>query len=308
MTRYALRTVATGAVIVFGAATLVFFMMRLAPGDQAAVQLGPEASAAEVAALRTKLGLDEPLPVQYWHYLTQVATLDFGESYRFGEPALGLVLSRIPATVDLTLAASVVTVLGAVLGALAGAHRGRWLDRGISGLALALYSMPPFWIGIMLILLLALKLRLLPSAGTGTPAHIVLPALTLAAPFTALITRITRSSVAETMAEPYVQRAYAKGLTARQVVTGHVARNAATPVVTIGALHIGTLLGGAVIVESVFAWPGLGSLLVTAVSNRDYAIVQAAVLIIAVIVVCANVAADLIAAWLDPRVRLGAHS
>jgi len=195
-----------------------------------------------------------------------------------------------------------------VLGAVAGAYRGRWIDRGISGLALTLYSMPPFWIGIMLILLMALKFRLLPSAGTGTPAHIVLPALTLAAPFTALLTRITRSSVADTMAEPYVHRAYAKGLTKRQVVTGHVVRNAATPIVTVGALHIGTLLGGAVIVESVFAWPGLGSLLVSAVSNRDYSIVQAAVLLIAVIVVTLNVAADLIAARLDPRVRLGAQA
>ncbi|WP_345409867.1 ABC transporter permease [Nonomuraea salmonea] len=194
---------------------------------------------------------------------------------------------------------------GVVLGALAGAYRGRWIDRGISGLALFLYSMPPFWIGIMLILVMALQLRLLPSAGTGTPAHIVLPALTLAAPFTALLTRITRSSVADTMAESYVQRSYAKGLSTREVVTGHVVRNAATPVVTVGALHVSTLLGGAVIVESVFTWPGLGSLLVTAVANRDYSIVQAAVLLIAVIVVCCNVAADLIAARLDPRVRLG---
>ncbi|HEX6682657.1 MAG TPA: ABC transporter permease [Candidatus Limnocylindrales bacterium] len=308
MTRYALRTAATGLLIIFGAATLVFFIMRIAPGDQAIVLLGPDASAAEVAEARARLGLDQPLPIQYWHYLTQLVTLDFGESYRFGRPAFGLVLSRLPATVELTLTATAIAALGVMLGALAGAYRGRWIDRGISGFALTLYSMPPFWIGIMLILVMALKFRLLPSAGTGTPAHIVLPALTLAAPFLALLTRITRSSVAETMAEPYVHRSYAKGLTPRQAVTGHVVRNAATPVVTIAALHVGTLLGGAVIVETVFAWPGLGSLLVNAVSNRDYSIVQAAVLLIAVIVVCLNVAADLIAAKLDPRVRLGVEA
>ncbi|MBF8189251.1 ABC transporter permease [Nonomuraea sp. K274] len=306
MTRYALRTAATGVLIIFGAATLVFFIMRIAPGDQALVLLGPDATAAEVGAARARLGLDQPLWVQYWHYLGQLATLDFGESYRFGQPAFELVLSRLPASVELTLAATVIAMSGVVLGALAGAYRGRWIDRGISGFALTLYSMPPFWIGIMLILVMALQLRLLPSAGTGTPAHIVLPALTLAAPFTALLTRITRSSVADTMAEPYVRRAYAKGFSKREVVTGHVVRNAATPVVTVGALHVSTLLGGAVIVESVFTWPGLGSLLVTAVANRDYSIVQAAVLLIAVIVVCCNVAADLIAARLDPRVRLGA--
>jgi len=308
MMKHALRTAATGILIILGAATLVFFVLRIAPGDQALVLLGPDATAGEVAQARVRLGLDQPLPVQYWHYLTQVATLDFGESYRFGQPAFGLVMSRLPATVELTLTATAIAMFGAVLGAVAGAYRGRWIDRGISGLALTLYSMPPFWIGIMLILLMALKFRLLPSAGTGTPAHIVLPALTLAASFTALLTRITRSSVADTMAEPYVQRSYAKGLTRRQAVIGHVVRNAATPVVTISALHIGTLLGGAVIVESIFAWPGLGSLLVSAVSNRDYSIVQAAVLLIAVIVVTLNTVADLLAAWLDPRVRLGAKA
>jgi peptide/nickel transport system permease protein len=305
MTRYALRTAATGVLIILGAATLVFFIMRVAPGDQAIVLLGPDATAAEVAEARSRLGLDQPLPVQYWHYLNQLVTLDFGESYRFGRPAFELVLSRLPATVELALTATAIAFVGAILGALAGAYRGRWIDRGISGIALVLYSMPPFWVGIMLILVLSLKFRLLPSAGTGTPAHIVLPALTLAIPFAALLTRITRSSVADTMSEPYVHRSYAKGLTARQAVTGHVVRNAATPVVTVGTLHIGTLLGGAVIVESVFAWPGLGSLLVNAVSNRDYSIVQSAVLLIATIVVGTNVAADLIAAKLDPRVRLG---
>lgn len=308
MARYALRTAATGLLIILGAATLVFFIMRIAPGDQALVLLGPDASAGEVAEARARLGLDQPLPVQYWHYLSQLVTLDFGESYRFGRPAFGLVLSRLPATVELALTATAIASIGAVFGALAGAYRGRWIDRAISGAALTVYSMPPFWVGIMLILVLSLQLRLLPSAGTGTPAHIVLPALTLAIPFGSLLTRITRSSVADTIAEPYVHRSYAKGLTPRQAVTGHVVRNAATPVVTVGTLHLGTLLGGAVIIETVFAWPGIGSLLVNAVSNRDYSIVQAGVLLIAVIVVCLNVAADLIAAKLDPRVRLGAQA
>jgi ABC-type dipeptide/oligopeptide/nickel transport system permease component len=302
--RYLARSIATGLFIIWGAVTLVFIIVRAAPGDQATILLGPDATLEEVESLRTKLGLDAPLPVQYLIYLGNVVRLDFGDSYRFGRPAIELVFERLPATAELALAATVVATIGLLLGAIAGSRPGSRLDRAISGFALTLQAAPPFWIGIMFILFFALQLQVLPSAGTGSPAHLVLPAVTLAIPFIAVITRITRSSVAESMAEGYVQTAISKGLTPRQVLFGHVVRNSSIPVVTIVGLHVGALLGGAVIIENVFAWPGLGTLLVSSVSNRDYSIVQAATLVAAVIVVTINLLIDILYARLDPRIRL----
>lgn len=304
MIRYLARSIATGLFIIWGAVTLVFIIVRAAPGDQATILLGPDATLEEVESLRTKLGLDAPLPVQYLIYLGNVVRLDFGDSYRFGRPAIELVFERLPATAELALAATVVATIGLLLGAIAGSRPGSRLDRAISGFALTLQAAPPFWIGIMFILFFALQLQVLPSAGTGSPAHLVLPAVTLAIPFIAVITRITRSSVAESMAEGYVQTAISKGLTPRQVLFGHVVRNSSIPVVTIVGLHVGALLGGAVIIENVFAWPGLGTLLVSSVSNRDYSIVQAATLVAAVIVVTINLLIDILYARLDPRIRL----
>jgi ABC-type dipeptide/oligopeptide/nickel transport system permease component len=302
--RYLARSIATGLFIIWGAVTLVFIIVRAAPGDQATILLGPDATLEEVESLRTKLGLDAPLPVQYLIYLGNVVRLDFGDSYRFGRPAIELVFERLPATAELALAATVLATIGLLLGAIAGSRPGSRLDRAISGFALTLQAAPPFWIGIMFILFFALQLQVLPSAGTGSPAHLVLPAVTLAIPFIAVITRITRSSVAESMAEGYVQTAISKGLTPRQVLFGHVVRNSSIPVVTIVGLHVGALLGGAVIIENVFAWPGLGTLLVSSVSNRDYSIVQAATLVAAVIVVTINLLIDILYARLDPRIRL----
>lgn len=304
MMRYLARAVGTGLFIIWGAVTLVFMIVRLAPGDQATVLLGPDASTEDVEALRTELGLDAPLPVQYLIYLGNVLRLDFGDSYRFGKPAIEMVFERLPATIELTIAATVIAMLGLLLGAVAGSRPGGRLDRGISGFALTLQAAPPFWLGIMFILIFSLQLRLLPSGGTGSPAHLVLPAITLAIPFIALVTRITRSSVAESMGEGYVQTATSKGLTPRQVLFGHVVRNSSIPVVTIIGLHIGALLGGAVIIENVFAWPGIGTLLVSSVANRDYSIVQAATLVAAVIVVTINLLIDILYARLDPRIRL----
>ncbi|MGK3952326.1 ABC transporter permease [Microbacterium sp. I2] len=304
MTRYLLRALGSGLFIIWGAVTLVFIIVRMVPGDQATILLGPDATTEEVEALREELGLNAPLPVQYGLYLLKVVQLDFGDSYRFGQPALELVMSRLPATIELTLAATAIALLGLVLGALAGSRPGSLRDRGISGLALTLQAMPTFWVGIMLILLFSLELQVLPSSGTGSWAHLVLPAVTLAAPFIALLTRITRSSVVETMSEGYVQTARSKGLSERRVLTGHVMRNSSIPIVTIFGLQVGALLGGAVIVENVFAWPGLGTLLVSAVSNRDYAIVQAGTLVAATIVVVLNLTVDLLYAQLDPRIRL----
>lgn len=292
---------------VWGAVSLTFVILRLAPGDQATVQLGPDATAAEVAALRAELGLDRSIFVQYLDYLGSAATGDFGESYRFRDSAMTVILDRFPATVVLTLTATVLALtIGLLLGILAGRSPGRLADRVISGTTLVMQAIPPFWSGIMLILLMALTLRLLPSAGSGDLEHLVLPAVTLAIPFTALVARITRSSVAEVTAEPYILTARSKGLSERAVLARHALRNSVIPVVTIVSLHIGTLMGGAVIVEQVFAWEGVGSLLVNAVGNRDYAIVQGATVLFAIVVVTMNLLADVLNARLDPRIRTGA--
>ncbi|MEV0720225.1 ABC transporter permease [Asanoa sp. NPDC050611] len=308
MTGVVLRRLAIGVFVLWGAGTMMFVLLRLAPGDPATLLLGPDASAADVAALSERLGLDQPMVAQYLTFLKNAAQFDFGDSYRFGQPAMDVVLGRLQATVELTLTATVIAVVvGLALGMLAGRRPDGRVDRVVSGLTILLQGMPTFWVGIMLVLLFTATLGLLPSSGTGTPAHIVLPAVTLSLPFTAIVARITRTSVAQSMREPYVQTARSKGLTELQILTGHALRNSLVPVVTIVGLQMGALLGGAVVVENVFAWPGLGSLVVESVSNRDYAVVQAAALLIAAIIVVLNLVADLSYSLLDPRVRTGAH-
>ncbi|GHE79198.1 peptide ABC transporter permease [Amycolatopsis deserti] len=305
MTRMVVRRLLIGLFVLWGAATLIFLIVRAAPGDPAQVLLGPDASRQQIAEVTANLGLDRPLYEQYLGYLGDVARFDFGESHRLARPAMDAVLERLPATIDLTLAATALAVvLGLVLGVLAGGRPGGRLDRVVSSATIALQSFPTFWVGIMLILLFSLGLRILPSSGVGTPAHLVLPAVTLSLPFIAIVARVTRSSLAESMGEQYVQTARSKGLTENQVLLGHVLRNSLIPVVTVVGLHVGQLMGGVVIVENVFAWPGLGSLIVDAVANRDYAVVQAATLLIATVVMVLNLVADLVYQRLDPRIRL----
>ncbi|MFI6739049.1 ABC transporter permease [Nonomuraea sp. NPDC050451] len=305
MIRVIAKRLLVGVLVMWGAASLIFLIVRVAPGDPATILLGPGASREQVDQLTGKLGLDRPVFSQYLGYLGEVARLQFGDSYRFDRPAMSEVFERLPATADLMLASTVIAVsLGLVLGLLAGARPGGAVDRLVTAGTIALQSFPTFWVGIMLILVFALAFRLLPSAGAGSPAHLVLPAFTLALPFTAIVARLTRTSVAETMREPYIQTARSKGLTEQQVLLGHALRNSLIPVVTIVGLHMGGLMGGAVVVENVFAWPGLGTLVVDAVSNRDYAVVQAATFLIAGIVMLFNLVADLLYSQLDPRIKL----
>src|SRR5690606_1523358 len=238
--------------------------------------------------------------------LIDTVRLDFGSSYRLRMPAIEAVLERLPATIELTLTSTALAVVvGLTLGILAGMRPNTLSDRIVSGLTTLLQSFPTFWIGIMLILIFALWLRLTPSAGTGTPLHMVLPAVTLAFPFVAIVARVTRSSLVENLAEPYLDTAYAKGLTLGQAVLGHALKNSLIPVITVIGLHIGALLGGAVVVENVFAWPGLGTLMVDSVGNRDYAVVQAATLVVAGLIALINLATDLVYRVLDPRIRSG---
>lgn len=307
MTRIILRRLGSTLIVVIGAVTLIFLLVRMAPGDPALMILGPTATPEQLEALRLRLGLGESLGQQYLIFAGDLARLDFGDSVRLGKPAIDEVLRRLPATLQLTFVAAVASiVIGIPLGVLAGRRPGGWADRIISTLALIGKSIPGFWLGVILILVFARMLHVLPSFGYGSPANIVLPAITLTLPFLAIVIRLMRASVVDTLGEPFVQTAYAKGLTERTVLSDHIARNSLLPVVTVTGLQISTLIGGAVITETVFAWPGIGSLLVESVAARDYSVVQAIAVVVALIVVLINVLTDLLYLRLDPRIRLGA--
>ncbi|MGN6273874.1 MAG: ABC transporter permease [Protaetiibacter sp.] len=300
------RRLAVGVFVLWGVTTLMFVLIRVAPGDPATTLLGPDATPEQVAALSERLGLGGSVIEQYVAYLRSLLSLDFGVSFRNGRSAIALVLDRLPETLQLTLAATVIaTVVGLTLSLFAARRPDGPVDRIVSTISILFQGMPTFWVGIMLILVFALVLRVTPSSGAGSPAHLILPAVTLALPFTAIIARISRATLTEAMREPYVQTALAKGLTRGESLRGHAFRNAMGPVVTIIGLQIGALVGGAVVVENVFAWPGLGTLIVDSVAYRDYAVVQAAVFVIALFVLALNLVADVANALLDPRIRIG---
>lgn len=290
---------------VWGVATLVFFVLRLVPGDPAAVFAGPSATAAQIAQVRARLGTDRPLLTQYLGFTVKALRLDFGVSYRWNRPVLGLVTERLPATALLAASAlAIAVVVGVPLGVLAAQQRGRWLDRVISVASLIGQALPNFWIGIVLILVLSAQLRLLPSSGIGTWKHLVLPAVTLSLPLLGLLVRLVRAGLLEVLNEDFVRTARARGLSEGRVLVKHAGRNTLIPVVTMIGLQFAQMLGGAVVIETVFGWPGLGRLLVDAVGTRDYAIVQAAVIFIAFGYTVVNLLVDLSYGALDPRVRV----
>jgi peptide/nickel transport system permease protein len=290
--------------VVWGAATLVFVLIRLAPGDPALLLVGPIGTAEDVENARVSLGLDQPLYVQYWIFLQHIAVLDFGYSKRLGADAMTLVARRIPATAELALAAVVIgTAIGFPLGVAAGRRPGGILDRFVMSASLSLQSLPVFWVGVMLILVFSRQLHILPSSGRGGFDHLILPALTLALTFIGVIARLCQSGLQGILREPFMNTARAKGIGESAVVRGHGIRNMMIPVVTVVGLQIGALLGGAVVVETVFSWPGLGQLLVDGIRNRDYSLVQAATVFIALVVAITNMAVDLIYVLLDPRIR-----
>jgi peptide/nickel transport system permease protein len=302
--RYLAGRLVWSVVAIWGVVTLVFVILRLS-GDPAAVLLSPQGTKAEYEAIRRSLGLDLPVPAQYGLFLMRSAGGNFGSSFQFGVPALGVVLERIPATLSLTGTASALIVLVAIpLGVLAAIFRNSWIDYATSGLALLGQAAPNFWLGFMLIILFAVQLRWVPTSGRGTLAHLALPALTLALQPIAKIARLTRSEMLEVLGANYVRTAHAKGIAPARVTLGHALKNASLSIVTVLGLDIGYLLGGAIIVETVFSWPGLGRLVIEAINNRDFPVVQAAVVVIAVFVVAVNVLVDLLYAVLDPRIRL----
>jgi peptide/nickel transport system permease protein len=283
--------------------TVVFVVMRLS-GDPVPLLLPPDAPIAEMERVRRDLGLDRSLPVQYGVFLANVVRGDFGRSIHFREPAMEVARSYLPATFELGLVAFAVALAVAFpIGVLSAVRRNSLLDHATMGLALVGQSAPTFFIGILLILVLALRFDLFPTSGRGDWRHLVLPALTLGAFTMASIARITRSAVLEVLRADFVRTARAKGVAELWVVAKHTLRNAALPILTITGLQFGTLLGGAVVTETVFAWPGIGRLAITSIYNRDYPVVQSTVFIAAVLFIAINLFLDVLYGVLDPRAR-----
>jgi peptide/nickel transport system permease protein len=304
MSTFLVRRLLQSLVVLFGVSFVVFAILHLT-GDPALVLLPPDASVEDVRRFREAMGFNDPFLVQYGRFLTGALHGDFGQSIRHGEPAFGLVVERMPATFELAGAALLLALcLSIPAGIVSAVRRNSPLDYLATVVALFGQSLPTFWLGIMLILLFSVQFHLLPSSGRGTLSHLVLPAVTLGLFTTARITRLTRSGMLEVLDQDYIRTARAKGVGDPPVVWKHALKNAAIPIVTIVGIELGTLLGGSVITETIFAWPGVGRLSVQAIANRDYPVVQAAVFLLASTFVLVNLLVDVVYTYLDPRIRL----
>lgn len=304
MLRFLVRRLALTLPVLLGVATLVFALIHLIPGDPAQAMLGETASEQDVQALRQRLGLDRPLVEQYGSFLAGVARGDLGTSLRTNEPVASAIIDRLPATLELAAAAMLVAIGVAIpLGIIAAVKRGTFVDHLATTLALSGISIPNFWLGPLLAILFAVELGWLPVSGRGTFAHLVLPAISLGAALAAILARMTRASLLEELREPYVQAALARGASRVRAVLRHGFRNSLIPVVTIVGLQFGAVLTGAVITETIFAWPGVGRLLIQSIGFRDYPLVQGCILFIATTYVAMNLVTDLVYGVLDPRIR-----
>jgi peptide/nickel transport system permease protein len=291
-------------VAVWLVSTVVFVVMRLS-GDPAPLLLPPDAPHSEILRVRAELGLDRPLPVQYAVFAGNLLRGDFGRSIHFREPALRVVVGYLPATLELGLTAFALAALVALpVGLVSAVRRNSWVDHAVMGAALVGQAAPTFFLGILFILVVSLQWGWLPTSGRGGWQHLVLPAATLGAFAMASIARLTRSAVLEVLGADYIRTARAKGVSETLVVVKHTLKNAALPIVTITALQFGTLLGGAVVTETVFSWPGMGRLAVQSIYNRDYPVVQCAVFVSALVFIVVNFCVDVAYGLLDPRVRL----
>lgn len=283
--------------------TFTFVVLRTS-GDPVVAILGADAMPDEIAQFRTQWGLDQPLFLQYLRYIGQMATGQFGDSLRDHRPVMEIILERVPATLTLGLTAYLLAALvGIPAGIVSALRRGGLADRAIMAFAVFGFALPNFFLGILLILLFSLVLQVLPSSGTGSVAHLVMPAITLGTFTAGTLARFTRSAMLEVLERPYMRAAEAKGTPFWRRILLHALPNAAIPIVTVIGLNLGQLIAGAIVVETVFAWPGVGRLLVVAVSQRDLALVQGLVLVIATTMVLANLAVDLLYGLLDPRIR-----
>ena len=304
MLRFLLQRGGQALIAVFGVVTLVFFIQRIT-GDPTALLLPETATQADIEAMRATLGLDRPLIEQYINFLRDMARFDLGRSFVQNASVEEIIVSRIPETLQLAAGALVVALLiGLPLGLLMALTKGRFISRWIMGIVLACQSMPTFWSGIMMILVFGVWLRWLPSSGTGTLSHLIMPSIALGLLSLATYARITRSAVVDEMGKEYVRSALARGVGTKRLVTKHLMRNSLIPIISITALELSQLLAGAVIVETVFAWPGLGLLTVQSIAARDFVVVQAVVLLGAFVTIFANLGADILYSIVDPRVRL----
>ncbi len=306
MKRYVLRQLLQLVVVVIGISMLSFAILHVL-GDPVLLLLPQNAGQEEFERYRTLLGLDRPLPVQYWRFASRAVQGDFGRSWYADTPAFRLVLERMSPTIYLTLAGLGVGLLIALpLGILAALKRHSPADTLCTILAVAGQAMPIFWLGIMLIIVFAVWLRVLPASGYGTWQHFIMPAVTLGAFLAPITMRLVRSGVVEVMTREYITTARAKGLAERLVVAKHAFRNACIPVITVLGLQFGQLLGGAIVTETVFAWPGVATLTVESIRNQDFPVVQCAVVLLATLIVVVNLIIDLIVGLIDPRIRVGA--
>ncbi len=304
MSRFLLRRVLLTVPVLIGVATLVFSLIHLVPGDPALAMLGESASPQDIAALRHTLGLDRPLVVQYGAFMRNAIVGDLGTSLRTNQPVSTLLAERMPATFELAAAAMIVALVIAIpLGIVAAARAGTLTDHVATTLALVGISMPNFWLGPLLAIVFSVTLGWFPVSGRGTMASLVLPAITLGAPLAAVLARMTRASVIEEMRELYVLAARARGLSRSRAVVRHAFRNSLIPIVTVLGLQLGSVLTGAVITETIFAWPGVGRLLVQSIGSRDYPAVQGCVLLIALTYLTTNLLVDVAYGLLDPRIR-----
>lgn len=291
--------------VVFGVSVAVFLMIHLIPGDPAVLVAGMDATPQDVENVRRALGLDQPLPLQYASYIARTLVGDFGESFRTGRPVLAEIGFRYWNTMALAVVAIVFgTVLGVATGIVTAVYRNTWVDSSVLAVSLLGISIPPFFLGLLLMLFFSVYLGWLPLTGMDGWRHLILPAATLGIPNAAIISRITRSSLVEVLNQDYVRTARAKGLNEFVVINRHAVRNALIPVVTVAGLQMGYLLGGAVVTETVFAWPGIGRLIVQSIGARDFPVVQASVLLLAVTFVVINLITDMLYRLLDPRITL----
>jgi len=302
--RYLVRRLLLTIPVLLGVATLVFSLIHLVPGDPAQAMLGDGAAPQDIAELRTSLGLDRPLLEQYVTFLRHALGGDLGRSFRTGQPVTTMIVERVPATAELAVAAMLVAILIAIpLGVVAAVWRGTAADYGAMTFALAGVSIPNFWLGPLLAIVFAVELGWLPVSGRGTPQHLILPAVSLGAALAAILARMTRASMLEELREQYVLAARARGVPRLRAIVRHAFRNSLIPVVTLVGLQFGAVLTGAVITETIFAWPGIGRLLIQSIGFRDYPLVQGCILLIAVTYVAVNLLTDLVYGVLDPRIR-----
>jgi peptide/nickel transport system permease protein len=312
---YALRRLLGAVPLLLGISLIAFVLIRLAPGDPVGMLYGPDEPIEDIARVRASLGLDQPLPVQYLAWLRNVLRGDLGRSYSDGRPVLAVIVERVPRTLQLTLSALALALVGGLsIGALAALRRNTALDALATALATACYSIPGFWLALLLILVFSVQLRLLPSGGVGTLrgertlrdglAHLILPAVVLSLRELGRIVRFTRAGLLDVLESDYIRTARAKGLREHSVVWSHALRNALLPLITLLGLAVPGLLGGSIVIESVFAWPGIGRLAYEAALARNYPLIMGLTLCIGALVIIGNLLADLGYGLADPRVRL----